>query len=173
MVICPTPLVRLWFMGDPITIFPSGEGFSGHAVIKQKRKVSAAGELERSTSIKTSIPCMTQSRHKGVLILHIYFHVNDYLHVASSRRLQAPVSSQSDHKIQWTHFLFLPALLLHLPTAPMIAQHNQQSKSVETDCVTVNTTGNTFAGKPIVLITELPTHVMKQAQLHNHPLELP
>jgi len=64
-------------MGDPVTIFPlSGEGISGHAVIKQKRKVSAAGELEGSTSIKTSIPGMTQSRlhpsQKSTHIVHIF-----------------------------------------------------------------------------------------------------
>jgi len=73
-----------------------GEGFSGHAVINQKRKVSAAGELERSTSIKTSIPGMTQSRlhpsQKSTHTVHI-FYVIDYLHVASSRKLLAPVSS--------------------------------------------------------------------------------
>jgi len=34
------------------------------------------------------------------------------------------------------------------PTAPVIAQHNQQCTSVEADRVTANTTGNTFAGKP-------------------------
>ena len=54
----------------------SGEGFSGHAVIKQKRKVSAAGELERSTSTKTSIPGMTQSRlrpsQKRTQTVHIF-----------------------------------------------------------------------------------------------------
>ena len=33
------------------------------------------------------------------------------------------------------------------PTAPLIAQHNQQSTSVEAGHVAVNTTGNSFAGE--------------------------
>ena len=58
------------------------------------------------------------------------------------------VSIYNNHKIQWIHFLFLPPYFYMYPTAPVIAQHNQQSTSVEANRVTVNTTGNTFAGKP-------------------------
>ena len=53
-------------------------------------------------------------------------------------------NGSAGQRLWWAQFLLYSPYCY--PTAPVIAQHNQQSTSVKARHVTVNTTGSSFAG---------------------------